>query len=171
MKIAKLTSIFFVVFLLLSTACSSQTPQATVQSTTEWYGIQAPASEWQAESGEEGSAVVSILSSRTIDSCKISLMTMDPLYTAGNPEGWTSSSEESETENLRVFRFTVRDDSDELQMVYYEIYPLGQTSNPSRLAYYQLDWGSDVDQCATAFQDLLETVDLSTFPDLPVAQG
>lgn len=167
MKLSK-RPIFIVSLLTVClAACSFSQPANTGK--LDWFGFQAPITTWAAGNTPTDQYHMGSIQHTALEGCQVTIMTADPLFLAGYPEGWIAEYEKLEATNLNISRCKVTDNTGDIKMMNYEIF---NKDNPLyRMAYFQLDGGKNPDQCATAFQDLLNTLDPADMPELPVAQG
>ena len=169
MSVARMSALLASLLILSSSGCGLFPPAE--ESSTGWFGIQVPLATWDVDTAESDPVRLGMIAHRSLAGCRVTIMTQDPFYLAGYPAGWEGAWEESRMSMLNVVRVTVRDEANTPRLIYYEIYDGTGSRNFYRLAYFEVEWGEDMEQCTEAFEELLMGVDPRSFPELPVAQG
>jgi hypothetical protein len=151
--------------------------------TMTWLGMQYPTDTWHAETVEENFLFYGLLTHVTLPHCQIMILAEPPTFildkvpefTSYESRKWQdSSSEEKTTDRLKAYLVTVKDEAGQEQLVYYEV--LDKTGffgyDDYRLGYFLVSRSSpDPLSCATAFWDVLITLQVDQWTPLPVGQG
>jgi hypothetical protein len=140
-----------------------------------WLGMQLPLDTWQVGDHPWGAEMTryAVLAHRSLDSCRMSLVAVDPYFRAGQPPDWHRSAAHAETEAVRVDEVRYSDPDGSPIMAFFEIADISgrQVTYPRRLGYFLLETAAPSEACMDAIRDVLPTLDPAEFPELPVAQG
>lgn len=139
-----------------------------------WLGVPYVQATWRAvDAAPNPPETLGYLQHREWPTCRVTLMGLDPIYAAGSPDRWTTTSEMRETELLKVQIRTARDPEGAVVLRYFDVYDRTGSRGHElfRLGYYAIEAATRPDRCADAFYDLLIQMDPQDVPDLPVAQG
>jgi len=140
-----------------------------------WLGMQLPLDTWQVGDHPWGAEMnrYAVLAHRSLDSCRMSLVAVDPYFRAGQPPDWHRSAAHAETEAVRVDEVRYSDPDGSPIMAFFEIADISgrQVTYPRRLGYFLLETAAPSEACMDAIRDVLPTLDPAEFPELPVAQG
>lgn len=168
-SVARLRVLFAGLLILFGSGCTLFQP--TEKATADWFSIQVPLAAWDVETTGPDPVRLGVIEHRSLTGCRVTLVTRDPFYLAGHPTGWEGMWEPLPMSPLRVVRVTVRDETNTPRLIYYDVYDGTGGRDSYRLAYFQVEWEENVEQCLEAFEELLMDVDPGRFPELPVAQG
>lgn len=155
----------------------------TTVPTMTWLGMQYPTDTWHAETVEENFLFHGLLTNLALPHCQIMVLAHPPMYildkmpefTLYESRKWQDpTSEEKTTDSLKAYLVTVKDESGQEQLVYYEVFD--KTGffgfDDYRLGYFLVSQSSpDPLSCAQAFWDVLITLQVDRWPPLRVGQG
>jgi len=140
-----------------------------------WLGMQLPLDTWQVgdHPWDAETTRYAVLAHRSLDSCRISLVAVDPYFRAGQPPDWRRSAAHAESEAVRVDEVRYSDPDGGPIMTFFEIADISgrQFTYPRRLGYLLLEAAEPSEACTDAIRRVLPTLDPAEFPELPVAQG
>ena len=140
-----------------------------------WLGMQLPLDTWQVDDHPWDAEVTryAVLAHRSLDSCRMSLVAVDPYFLAGQPPDWLRSAAYTESEAVRVDEVRYSDPDGSPIMSFFEIADISgrQVTYPRRLGYFLLEAAEPSEACMDAIRHVLPTLDPAEFPELPVAQG